>query len=184
MKYQENVCFCHVFVKRVEKPSIYPASFPESCMQNNHRTTTLSPSSQKHMVLRTLSVSWVVSLNWLTKSNRKKKQCTGMSCHLRYSPSAQQCNCPIFPGKGSQACDLCHMGYTLSDGMCESHCNMGQYPVLQVTTNTHYSPLTISVLYNVLHVSHTCQAWHTPWCLWVTNKVAYVLMSIQKWVQC
>nr|XP_029512291.1 proprotein convertase subtilisin/kexin type 5-like [Oncorhynchus nerka] len=40
-------------------------------------------------------------------------------------------SCRTCSGKGSQACDLCHMGYTLSDGMCESHCNMGQYPVLQ-----------------------------------------------------
>uniref|UniRef100_A0A8C8D0K2 P/Homo B domain-containing protein n=1 Tax=Oncorhynchus tshawytscha TaxID=74940 RepID=A0A8C8D0K2_ONCTS len=40
-------------------------------------------------------------------------------------------SCRTCSGKGSQACDLCHMGYTLTDGMCESHCNMGQYPVLQ-----------------------------------------------------
>uniref|UniRef100_A0A8C8IDE8 Uncharacterized protein n=1 Tax=Oncorhynchus tshawytscha TaxID=74940 RepID=A0A8C8IDE8_ONCTS len=29
-------------------------------MQNNHRTATLSPSSKKHMVLRTLCASWVL----------------------------------------------------------------------------------------------------------------------------
>ncbi|CAB1318072.1 unnamed protein product [Coregonus sp. 'balchen'] len=40
-------------------------------------------------------------------------------------------SCRTCSGKGSQACDSCHMGYTLSDGMCESHCNMGQYPMLQ-----------------------------------------------------
>ena len=41
------------------KPSNYPAPFPEGCMQNNHRITMLSPSSEKHMVLRMLCDSWV-----------------------------------------------------------------------------------------------------------------------------
>uniref|UniRef100_A0AAY4DIR2 P/Homo B domain-containing protein n=1 Tax=Denticeps clupeoides TaxID=299321 RepID=A0AAY4DIR2_9TELE len=45
-------------------------------------------------------------------------------CH----PSCKSC----FGTEGVQSCDSCHMGYTLSDGMCESQCIMGEYPVFEV----------------------------------------------------
>lgn len=36
-------------------------------------------------------------------------------------------------GKDSHSCDSCYTGYLLSEGMCESMCDISQYPVMKVT---------------------------------------------------
>ncbi|KAJ8402031.1 hypothetical protein AAFF_G00372660 [Aldrovandia affinis] len=40
-------------------------------------------------------------------------------------------SCRTCTDKGFLACDSCHIGYSLSGGMCESQCIMGQYPVFK-----------------------------------------------------
>ncbi|KAG7476278.1 hypothetical protein MATL_G00081180 [Megalops atlanticus] len=57
------------------------------------------------------------------------------SCPPGYYPdtrerTCERCHstCKTCTENGFLACDSCHMGYTLSRGMCESQCTMGQYP--------------------------------------------------------
>ncbi|XP_036385914.1 proprotein convertase subtilisin/kexin type 5 [Megalops cyprinoides] len=58
-----------------------------------------------------------------------------LSCPPGYYPdtrerTCERCHstCKTCTENGFLACDSCHMGYTLSGGMCESQCTMGQYP--------------------------------------------------------
>ncbi|KAL0965792.1 hypothetical protein UPYG_G00285770 [Umbra pygmaea] len=72
-------------------------------------------------------------LLYLRRQGRCHSSCPQGHYHDSQHHTCEPCHssCRTCSGKGSQACDTCHTGYTLSDGMCESHCNMGQYPVVQ-----------------------------------------------------
>ena len=60
-----------------------PRTLWDGCMQNNHRTTTLSPSSKKQMVLRTLCASWAVTISWVTVINHQTEEnMVGLHGHL------------------------------------------------------------------------------------------------------
>ncbi|XP_014834699.1 PREDICTED: proprotein convertase subtilisin/kexin type 5-like [Poecilia mexicana] len=68
---------------------------------------------------------------------RKEGRCLP-SCPLGYHHDAahrtcEPCNagCRACSGKASQSCDSCFPGYLLSDGRCESMCDIGQYPVIK-----------------------------------------------------
>ncbi|XP_071751056.2 proprotein convertase subtilisin/kexin type 5 [Centroberyx gerrardi] len=78
-------------------------------------------------------LSCTLGLLYLRKEGRCLATCPQGHHHDTVHRTCEPCHpsCKTCTGKQSQACDSCHMGYLLSDGMCESMCNMGQYPVLK-----------------------------------------------------
>ncbi|XP_035383608.1 proprotein convertase subtilisin/kexin type 5 [Electrophorus electricus] len=65
---------------------------------------------------------------------RKQSHCVSSCPDLHYHNvayrSCEPCHatCNSCTGKGEQDCSSCHHGYTLTEGTCESHCDVGEYP--------------------------------------------------------
>ncbi|XP_019909261.2 proprotein convertase subtilisin/kexin type 5 [Esox lucius] len=78
-------------------------------------------------------LSCVEGLLYLRRQGRCYPSCPQGLYHDSRHHTCEPCHasCRTCSGKGSQECDTCHDGHTLSDGMCESLCNMGQYPLVQ-----------------------------------------------------
>ncbi|XP_076844464.1 proprotein convertase subtilisin/kexin type 5 isoform X2 [Brachyhypopomus gauderio] len=65
---------------------------------------------------------------------RKLGRCVASCPDLHYQNIAQRScelchtSCRTCTGKGEQDCSSCHPGYTLTEGACKSHCDMGEFP--------------------------------------------------------
>ncbi|XP_035996608.1 proprotein convertase subtilisin/kexin type 5 [Fundulus heteroclitus] len=78
-------------------------------------------------------LSCVSGLVYLRKEGRCLLSCPEGYHHDLAHRTCEPCHagCRTCSGKVSLTCDSCYPGYLLSDGRCESVCNMGQYPVVK-----------------------------------------------------
>ncbi|XP_056146386.1 proprotein convertase subtilisin/kexin type 5-like [Lampris incognitus] len=78
-------------------------------------------------------LSCTMALLYLRREGRCLPTCPQGHYNDTVHMTCEPCHasCKTCSGKESQDCDSCHMGYTLSDGMCESMCPIGQYPVIK-----------------------------------------------------
>ncbi|XP_036973955.1 proprotein convertase subtilisin/kexin type 5 isoform X3 [Acanthopagrus latus] len=72
-------------------------------------------------------------LIYLRKEGRCLPSCPQGSYHDAAHRTCEPCHasCRACSGEDSQSCDSCFPGYLLSDGVCESMCDVGRYPVMK-----------------------------------------------------
>ncbi|XP_045923579.1 proprotein convertase subtilisin/kexin type 5-like [Micropterus dolomieu] len=78
-------------------------------------------------------LSCALGLIYLRKEGRCLPSCPQGYYHDIAHRTCEPCHtsCRTCSGKDSQSCGSCYPGYLLSDGLCESMCDMGQYPVIK-----------------------------------------------------
>ncbi|KAG7499791.1 proprotein convertase subtilisin/kexin type 5-like [Solea senegalensis] len=78
-------------------------------------------------------LSCAVGLVYMRKEGRCLPSCPQGFYHDATHKSCEPCHasCRTCSGKDSQSCDSCYTGYLLSEGTCESMCDIGQYPVVK-----------------------------------------------------
>ncbi|KAK7896490.1 hypothetical protein WMY93_021815 [Mugilogobius chulae] len=78
-------------------------------------------------------LSCTIGLVYLRKAGRCLPACPEGFYHDAQHGTCELCHatCKACSAKESHSCQSCHVGYRLSDGMCESMCYRGQYPVLE-----------------------------------------------------
>uniref|UniRef100_A0A8C6SBJ3 TNFR-Cys domain-containing protein n=1 Tax=Neogobius melanostomus TaxID=47308 RepID=A0A8C6SBJ3_9GOBI len=79
-------------------------------------------------------LSCTMGLVYLRKEGRCLTTCPEGYYHDAVHQTCEPCHatCRSCSAKESHLCQSCHVGYRLSDGMCESMCYRGQYPVIEV----------------------------------------------------
>ncbi|XP_029693943.1 proprotein convertase subtilisin/kexin type 5 [Takifugu rubripes] len=70
-------------------------------------------------------------LFFLQEEGRCLLSCPRGYYHPSGGRSCESCHasCRTCTGRDARSCDSCHTGYFLSDGLCESMCSLGQYPL-------------------------------------------------------
>ncbi|XP_044031068.1 proprotein convertase subtilisin/kexin type 5 [Siniperca chuatsi] len=83
-------------------------------------------------------LSCILGLIYLRKEGRCLPSCPQGYSHDAVHRTCEPCHasCRTCSGKYSHSCDSCYPGYQLSDGLCESMCNIGQYPVIKGSGHT------------------------------------------------
>ncbi|XP_029372303.1 proprotein convertase subtilisin/kexin type 5 [Echeneis naucrates] len=78
-------------------------------------------------------LSCAPGLMYIRKEGRCLPSCPQGYYHEAAHRTCEPCHasCRACSGKGSHNCDSCYTGYQLSEGMCQSKCDIGQYPVLK-----------------------------------------------------
>ncbi|XP_072310817.1 proprotein convertase subtilisin/kexin type 5 [Eucyclogobius newberryi] len=78
-------------------------------------------------------LSCTMGLVYLRRAGRCLPACPEDYHHDAGHGTCEPCHstCKTCLGKESHSCQSCHVGYRLSDGMCESMCYRGQYPVIE-----------------------------------------------------
>ncbi|XP_067430805.1 proprotein convertase subtilisin/kexin type 5 [Thunnus thynnus] len=83
-------------------------------------------------------LSCVLGLIYLRKEGRCLPSCPQGYYHDAVHRTCEHCHasCKTCSGKDSQSCDSCQPGYLLSDGICESMCDVGRYPLIKGSGHT------------------------------------------------
>ncbi|XP_028457908.1 proprotein convertase subtilisin/kexin type 5 [Perca flavescens] len=78
-------------------------------------------------------LSCALGLIYLRKEGRCLPSCPQGYYHDAVHRTCEPCHasCRTCSGRDSQSCESCNPGYLLSDGMCESMCDIGLYPVIK-----------------------------------------------------
>ncbi|KAM6976267.1 proprotein convertase subtilisin/kexin type 5 [Tautogolabrus adspersus] len=78
-------------------------------------------------------LSCALGLIYLRKEGRCLPSCPQGYFHDAVHRTCEHCHasCRACSGKDSRSCDSCSPGFLLSDGMCETMCDVGQYPVIK-----------------------------------------------------
>ncbi|XP_039635568.1 proprotein convertase subtilisin/kexin type 5 [Perca fluviatilis] len=78
-------------------------------------------------------LSCTLGLIYLRKEGRCLPSCPQGYYHDAVHRTCEPCHasCRTCSGRDSQSCESCYPGYLLSDGMCESMCDIGLYPVIK-----------------------------------------------------
>ncbi|KAM6984828.1 proprotein convertase subtilisin/kexin type 5 [Aplochiton taeniatus] len=78
-------------------------------------------------------LSCAAGLLYLRKRGRCLPSCPHGHYHDGLHRTCEPCHasCGTCSGKGPLSCATCQAGYTLFEGLCESMCDVGQYPVLK-----------------------------------------------------
>ncbi|XP_033845941.2 proprotein convertase subtilisin/kexin type 5 [Periophthalmus magnuspinnatus] len=78
-------------------------------------------------------LSCTAGLLYLRKAGRCLPVCPEGYYHDAVHGTCELCHptCKACSAKESHSCQSCHAGYRLSDGVCESMCYRGQYPVIE-----------------------------------------------------
>ncbi|XP_068561703.1 proprotein convertase subtilisin/kexin type 5 [Cebidichthys violaceus] len=78
-------------------------------------------------------LSCALGLIYLRREGRCLPSCPQGYYHDSAHRTCDACHasCRTCSGRDYQPCDSCHPGYLLSDGLCESMCDIGLYPVMK-----------------------------------------------------
>ncbi|XP_034048082.1 proprotein convertase subtilisin/kexin type 5 [Thalassophryne amazonica] len=83
-------------------------------------------------------LSCAPGLVYLRREGRCWPLCPQGYYHDAVHRTCEPCHasCKTCAGKDSRTCDSCHPGYLLSQGMCESLCDINQYPLIKGLSHT------------------------------------------------